>query len=246
MSTRAQALDAAVRDGHSVAERGGLQLLALDHRPLEGVPVGDLAENGSPADQLPDRVVFFDALEVGHDGSLLETALNAHMSHERSMLPTGRGGVKEAQAMRENTYGQAGFLRISSAHRCERGRGPRRRQINGRGINVAKTQGNRQAKMPEKLTGSSLVGYLAEKNGLARKEVKQVVEDLFDAVAAGRHAGRAGRHRQDRARCSSGSARRAPRIPGETRRPARRSRSPQSPRPRFPGSPSARPSRRPR
>ena len=88
--------------------------------------------------------------------------------------------------MRENTYGQAGFLRISSSHSLRTaGRGPRRRQINGRGINVAKTQGNRQAKMPEKLTGSSLVGYLAEKNGLARKEVKQVVEDLFDAVAAG-------------------------------------------------------------
>ncbi len=50
---------------------------------------------------------------------------------------------------------------------------------------MAKTQANRQTKMPEKLTGSSLVGYLAEKNGLARKDVKQVVEDLFDVVAAG-------------------------------------------------------------
>lgn len=50
---------------------------------------------------------------------------------------------------------------------------------------MAKIQANKQVKMPEKLTGSALVGYLAEKNGLARKEVKQVVEDLFEAVAAG-------------------------------------------------------------
>jgi nucleoid DNA-binding protein len=50
---------------------------------------------------------------------------------------------------------------------------------------VAKIQANRQAKMPEKLTGSSLVGYLAEKNGLARKDVRQAVEDLFEAVSAG-------------------------------------------------------------
>ena len=41
------------------------------------------------------------------------------------------------------------------------------------------------AKVPDKLTGASMIGYLAEKNGLARKEAKQVMEDLFDLVAAG-------------------------------------------------------------
>ncbi len=40
-------------------------------------------------------------------------------------------------------------------------------------------------KVPDKLTGASIVGYLAEKNGLIRKDVKQVVEDLFDLVGNG-------------------------------------------------------------
>jgi nucleoid DNA-binding protein len=40
-------------------------------------------------------------------------------------------------------------------------------------------------KVPDKLTSVSLIGYLAEKNGLARKEVKQVIEDLFEIVSVG-------------------------------------------------------------
>jgi nucleoid DNA-binding protein len=52
---------------------------------------------------------------------------------------------------------------------------------------VAKTPAVKKAppKVPDKLTGASLVGYLAEKNGLARKEAKQVMEDIFELVAAG-------------------------------------------------------------
>jgi nucleoid DNA-binding protein len=51
---------------------------------------------------------------------------------------------------------------------------------------VAKTPVKKApAKVPDKLTGTSMVGYLAEKNGLARKDAKQVMEDLFDLVAAG-------------------------------------------------------------
>jgi nucleoid DNA-binding protein len=52
---------------------------------------------------------------------------------------------------------------------------------------VAKTPVKKAAppKVPEKLTGASMIGYLAEKNGLARKDAKQVMEDLFDLVAAG-------------------------------------------------------------
>ena len=40
-------------------------------------------------------------------------------------------------------------------------------------------------KAPEKLTSASMIAYLAEKNNLVRKEVKQVLEDLFDVVEAG-------------------------------------------------------------
>ena len=40
-------------------------------------------------------------------------------------------------------------------------------------------------KVPEKLTSASMIGYLAEKNGLARKDVKQVVEDLFELFSTG-------------------------------------------------------------
>ena len=40
-------------------------------------------------------------------------------------------------------------------------------------------------KVPEKLTSASMVGYLADRNGLARKEAKQVMEDLFALVGTG-------------------------------------------------------------
>ena len=52
---------------------------------------------------------------------------------------------------------------------------------------MAKTPTVKKAspKVPDKLTGTSLVGYLAEKNGLARKDAKQVMEDIFELVAAG-------------------------------------------------------------
>ena len=43
----------------------------------------------------------------------------------------------------------------------------------------------RPPRVPDKLTGASLVGYLAQKNGLARKDTKQVMEDIFELVAAG-------------------------------------------------------------
>ena len=33
-----------------------------------------------------------------------------------------------------------------------------------------------------------MIGYLAEKNGLPRKDVKQVLEDLYEIVGARRHA----------------------------------------------------------
>ena len=52
---------------------------------------------------------------------------------------------------------------------------------------MAKTPAGKKAspKVPPKLTGTSLVGYLAEKNGLARKDAKQVMEDIFELVATG-------------------------------------------------------------
>ena len=51
---------------------------------------------------------------------------------------------------------------------------------------MAKTPVKKAApKVPDKLTGASLIGYLAEKNGLARKEARQVVEDYFELIAAG-------------------------------------------------------------
>jgi nucleoid DNA-binding protein len=52
---------------------------------------------------------------------------------------------------------------------------------------VAKTPAVKKAnpKVPDKLTGASMIGYLAEKNGLARKNAKQVMEDIFDLAATG-------------------------------------------------------------
>jgi nucleoid DNA-binding protein len=40
-------------------------------------------------------------------------------------------------------------------------------------------------RVPDKLTSASVVEYLAEKNNLGRKEVKQVLEELFEVVSAG-------------------------------------------------------------
>ena len=52
---------------------------------------------------------------------------------------------------------------------------------------MAKAQVKKTAavKVPDKLTGSSVVGYLAAKCGLARKDTKVLVEELFDLVAVG-------------------------------------------------------------
>lgn len=41
------------------------------------------------------------------------------------------------------------------------------------------------SKVPDKLTSASVIDYLAGKNGLVRKEVKQVLEDLFEIVGVG-------------------------------------------------------------
>jgi nucleoid DNA-binding protein len=54
-------------------------------------------------------------------------------------------------------------------------------------LNVAKTQVKKAApaKVPDKLTGSSVVGYLAAKSGLARKDIKAVVEELYELIGVG-------------------------------------------------------------
>ena len=49
----------------------------------------------------------------------------------------------------------------------------------------AKKVAAKAVKVPEKLTGAAMIGYLSEKSGLARKEVKQVMEDLFEIVGTG-------------------------------------------------------------
>ena len=51
---------------------------------------------------------------------------------------------------------------------------------------MAKTPARKAAtKVPNKLTSASLIDYLAQKNGLVRKEVKHVLEDLFEIVGVG-------------------------------------------------------------
>jgi DNA-binding protein HU-beta len=51
---------------------------------------------------------------------------------------------------------------------------------------MAKTPAKRAAnKVPDKLTSASLIDYLAAKNSLVRKNVKLILEDLFEVVGAG-------------------------------------------------------------
>ncbi len=51
---------------------------------------------------------------------------------------------------------------------------------------MLKTLARRAAnKVPDKLTSASLIDYLAAKNSLVRKNVKQILEDLFEVVGAG-------------------------------------------------------------
>jgi nucleoid DNA-binding protein len=60
------------------------------------------------------------------------------------------------------------------------------KSLKGRGRTVAKAPVKKTAaKVPDKLTGNSIIGYLAEKSGVARKDVRQVMEDLFDLVGQG-------------------------------------------------------------
>jgi DNA-binding protein HU-beta len=88
-------------------------------------------------------------------------------------------------------YGNTGqweaFGIFWAAKIIRRDRGSQKNIREKRGKAVAKTQSKKAAnvKMPDKITGSSMVGYLAEKSGLARKDVKQVVEHLFELIASG-------------------------------------------------------------
>jgi len=52
---------------------------------------------------------------------------------------------------------------------------------------MAKAQVKKAAavKFPAKYTGSSMIGYLAEKSGCSRKDVKQLTEDLFELIQNG-------------------------------------------------------------
>ncbi len=51
---------------------------------------------------------------------------------------------------------------------------------------MAKTEAKKtNVKFPDKITGTTMVSYLAEKNGLVKKDVKQVIEDLFELIEAG-------------------------------------------------------------
>jgi DNA-binding protein HU-beta len=60
------------------------------------------------------------------------------------------------------------------------------RDFEWEGKTVAKAPAKKAAtRVPDKLTSASLIGYLAEKNGLVRRDVKQVLEDLFEIVGAG-------------------------------------------------------------
>src|SRR5271157_4746481 len=56
----------------------------------------------------------------------------------------------------------------------------------GGGETVAKAAAKKPvSKVPDKLTSASLIDYIAQKNSLVRKNVKQVLEDLFEVVGAG-------------------------------------------------------------
>jgi integration host factor subunit alpha len=40
-------------------------------------------------------------------------------------------------------------------------------------------------KVPEKLTSASMIGYVADKGGMARKDAKELLENLFDLISTG-------------------------------------------------------------
>lgn len=42
---------------------------------------------------------------------------------------------------------------------------------------------------PKKFTASSLVAFVADKNGVSKKEMKQIMEDVFDVIRAGMFKG---------------------------------------------------------
>ena len=42
-----------------------------------------------------------------------------------------------------------------------------------------------KATLPTKFTANAIIGYVAEKNGLSKKEAKQIIEDLYAVVEDG-------------------------------------------------------------
>ncbi|MBN2038814.1 MAG: HU family DNA-binding protein [Spirochaetes bacterium] len=47
----------------------------------------------------------------------------------------------------------------------------------------------KKVKLPEKFTASALVNYISEKNDISKKQAKEIIESLYEAIDAGAMSG---------------------------------------------------------
>ena len=50
---------------------------------------------------------------------------------------------------------------------------------------TGKETAKKKVKYPEKITASSIIQYVSEKNDISKKQAKEIIEDLYDVLQAG-------------------------------------------------------------
>ncbi|MFH0974772.1 MAG: HU family DNA-binding protein [Spirochaetota bacterium] len=51
--------------------------------------------------------------------------------------------------------------------------------------NAEKETAKKKIKYPEKITASSIIQYVSEKNDISKKQAKEIIDDLYDVINAG-------------------------------------------------------------
>jgi DNA-binding protein HU-beta len=51
--------------------------------------------------------------------------------------------------------------------------------------NAEKETARKKVKYPEKITASSIIQYVSEKNDISKKQAKEIIDDLYDVINAG-------------------------------------------------------------
>ena len=177
--------NAAVGDGNTVSESRGLLALAGNHGFFQLFAHVDGAKDGRTPHQFSECFELVGAAQVRDDGAGFKTMMHSHSVRTGAQYTDRPGEVSIRAAILRGIF--PSLYNIGAAIYSDKNAAVCRiREHEWEGKTVAKAQAKKAAtKVPDKLTSASLIGYLAEKNGLVRRDVKQVLEDLFEIVGAG-------------------------------------------------------------